>query len=152
MIYISHRGNISGKIEDLENTPEYIDRALELNYDVEIDLWVHGSRLFLGHDCGHSEINISFLYERKLKLWIHCKNYNAVNMMFGSKFNWFWHDQDDMTITSKGYIWVYPGKQPINNSIAVMPEIYKDDLSKCAGICSDVIKDYYEKSYILHTK
>ena len=67
MIYISHRGNISGKNRDLENTPDYIDRALDLGYDVEVDLWVHDSQLFLGHDSGHSEIDLSFLYERNHK-------------------------------------------------------------------------------------
>jgi hypothetical protein len=41
-------------------------------------------------------------------------------------------------------IWAYPGKQPIKGSIAVMPEIYNDDLSACAGICSDYIKNYNE--------
>ena len=62
----------------------------------------------------------------------------------GSKFNYFWHQKDDVTLTSQGYIWAYPGKQPLKNSIAVLPEINKDDISKCSGICSDYIKDYKE--------
>jgi hypothetical protein len=37
---------------------------------------------------------------------------------------------------------VYPGKQPIVGSIAVMPEIHSDEISKCLGICSDFIKKY----------
>jgi len=36
----------------------------------------------------------------------------------------------------------YPGKQPIKDSIAVMPELYNDDLSLCIGICSDYISKY----------
>ena len=56
--------------------------------------------------------------------------------------NYFFHQEDDITLTSKGYIWAYPGKQPIKNSIAVMPELNKDDLTKATGICSDYIKDY----------
>jgi hypothetical protein len=39
-------------------------------------------------------------------------------------------------------VWAYPGKQPIKGSIAVMPEIHNDDLSKCVGICSDYIENY----------
>jgi hypothetical protein len=39
-------------------------------------------------------------------------------------------------------MWVYPGKQPITGSIAVMPEIHNDDISKCLGVCSDFIKRY----------
>ena len=47
-----------------------------------------------------------------------------------------------MTLTSKSYIWAYPGKQPIKNSIAVMPEIHNDDISQCLGVCSDYIQNY----------
>ena len=47
-----------------------------------------------------------------------------------------------MTLTSNGWMWVYPGKQPIKGSIAVMPEIYNDDVSECAGVCSDYIEKY----------
>jgi hypothetical protein len=57
-------------------------------------------------------------------------------------FNYFWHEEDTMTLTSHGYMWVYPGKQPIVGSIAVLPEIYNDDLHDCIGICSDYIKNY----------
>ena len=63
-------------------------------------------------------------------------------MLLESDIHCFWHQEDDATLTSKGYIWAYPGKQPIKNSIAVMPEIYSDDVSKCIGICSDYIINY----------
>lgn len=147
MIYISHRGNINGKNIEMENTPEYIDAAINSGYDVEIDIWAHGDRLFLGHDCGHSEIDIEFLNKRIYSLWIHCKNYKSVEFLRDKDFNWFWHDQDDMTLTKRGYIWVYPGKQPINKSIAVLPEIYNDDVSKCIGICSDYIERYRNEGF-----
>jgi len=39
MILISHRGNINGRFEDWENKPEYINDALSLGYDVEVDIW-----------------------------------------------------------------------------------------------------------------
>jgi hypothetical protein len=39
-------------------------------------------------------------------------------------------------------VWVYPGKQPIIGSIAVMPEIHNEDVSKCLGVCSDIISRY----------
>jgi hypothetical protein len=52
-----------------------------------------------------------------------------------------------MTLTSFGYVWVYPGRQPILRSIAVMPEREWEDISSCLGICSDVIKKYkYENT------
>ena len=145
--FISHRGNLVGKNYDLENKPSYIDSAINEGFYVEIDLWVKNNKLYLGHDEPQYEIDEQFLLERKKHLWIHCKNYEAILYFNSNKFNYnyFWHQSDDITLTSKKYIWVYPGKQPINNSIAVLPEIYEDDLSKCNGICSDYIKKYKEK-------
>jgi len=57
-------------------------------------------------------------------------------------FNYFWHENDTVTLTSENWIWAFPGKQPINGSIAVMPEIYNDDVSEAAGVCSDYIQNY----------
>jgi hypothetical protein len=58
------------------------------------------------------------------------------------KLNYFWHDKDDMTLTSHGYAWVYPGKQPVKNSIAVLPEINNEKTDGCIGVCSDIIESY----------
>ena len=65
-----------------------------------------------------------------------------VEMKKEKDINCFWHQNDDITLTSKGYIWTYPGKQPIQSSIAVMPELYNDNLTNCIGICSDHVEDY----------
>ncbi len=136
---ISHRGNIDGKNELLENSPDYIDNAISKGFDVEIDVWIDkSSKIFLGHDKPQYEIDISWLEERKNKLWIHCKNIDAVVFFNNIKdFHYFWHQNDDVTLTSNSYIWAYPGKQPIRNSIAVMPEIFEDDTSDCLGVCTD---------------
>lgn len=143
MILISHRGNIDGKFESYENEPNYIDLAISKGYDVEVDIWSIEGLLLLGHDRPQYGITQHWLNERHDKLWIHCKNIEAIewfNMI--RSFNYFWHQDDIVTLTSKQYIWAYPGNQPIRNSIAVMPEICNDDLTQCKGICSDHIQDY----------
>lgn len=156
MILISHRGNISGKNPESENSPEYIVEAIELGYSVEIDLWLIDDTYFLGHDFPQYKININWILQRKLFLWIHCKNINAIEeikknskQIIYEGINYFFHDKDDVTITSKGYLWVYPGKQPVKNSIAVLPEIFEDDLSHCIGICSDNIGKYISSRDLL---
>lgn len=141
-ILISHRGNINGKILERENHPDYIDDAIKLFYDVEVDIWSVDGYIFLGHDNPQYKINIDWLQSRLDKLWIHCKNIQALEFFSGSQFNYFWHDTDIVTLTSHRYMWVYPGKQPIKNSIAVLPEIYNDDVSECMGVCSDYILNY----------
>lgn len=144
MILISHRGNINGRIEEAENRPDYIDDTIKLGYDVEVDIWVIEGTFHLGHDKPQYGITLDWLNERKDKLWIHCKNIEAVeffNLLFET-YHYFWHQEDTVTLTSKNFIWAYPGKQPINRSIAVMPEVFNDDLDSCLGICSDFIQNY----------
>ena len=143
MILISHRGNINGKNTKEENHPDYIDKAIELGYDVEVDVWVKNNLIYLGHDSPDILIPIQWLTDRYSKLWIHCKNTEAlVYLKEKESLNVFWHEEDTVTLTSKSYIWAYPGKQPIEKSIAVMPELHSDDLSKCIGVCSDYVKNY----------
>lgn len=145
---ISDRGNIDGKYPQYENLPEYVDKALNLGYDVEVDLWIDNDGFYLGHDEPTYPIDLKWLTDRYLSLWIHCKNLRTVeglrdlqnNML--TDLNYFFHQNDDCTITSRGHIWVYPGKQPVTNSIAVLPEWHDDDISKAYGICSDYIKKY----------
>jgi hypothetical protein len=143
MILISHRGNINGRFESYENEPNYIDLAISKGFDVEIDIHMIEGNLYLGHDDPQYGITQNWLNQRIDELWLHCKNIEAVEWFsFISGFNYFWHQEDILTLTSKGYIWAYPGKQPIKKSIAVMPELYNDNLNYCTGICSDYIQNY----------
>ena len=144
MILISHRGNINGKKEELENKPQYIDESLSLGYDVEVDVWFIDGIFYLGHDNPQYGISLDWLYERKDKLWVHCKNVESIEKFntLNENYNYFWHQEDTVTLTSKNFIWAYPGKQPIKNSISVLPELFNDNTSVCIGICSDYIQYY----------
>ena len=117
--------------------------------DVEIDIWFISDNFYLGHDGPQYKIDFEWVNNRKNRLWVHCKNIDAIvqikkletNKLY-TDINFFFHDKDDLTLTSKNYLWVHPGKQPVNNSIAVLPELLGDDTSVCIGICSDKINDY----------
>ena len=142
MILISHRGNIDGKQPNDENSPYYITNALNHGYDVEVDVWWYNNSFYLGHDKPMYKVDPEYL--QNYKLWCHAKNLEAIIQMKKHTCNihYFWHQRDDITLTSRGYVWAYPGKQSIDGSIAVLPEIYNDDISSCIGICSDKICDY----------
>ena len=145
MIFISHRGNLNGRHESLENLPNYIDVAISKGYDVEIDVWCKDDILWLGHDKPDYGIDFRWFRDRISKLWIHCKNIDALNYFnnCGYEINYFWHQEDDFTITSSGYFWTYPGKQLTTNSIAVMPETKEfENIEIAFGICSDYIEKY----------
>jgi len=145
MILISHRGNINGRMPNLENDPNYIDKAIEKKYDVEVDLRTHNGKLFLGHDAPQYQIDIDWLKSRSDYLWIHGKDRQSFEVCLENNLHTFWHDTDDYTLTSKNYVWAYPGKTPVgNNCIMVMPE-YKIKLEDAVklnpfGICSDWVK------------
>jgi hypothetical protein len=141
--YISHRGNIDGKIVNIENSPDYVQRALSLGYEVEIDVWFVDGSFYLGHDEPLYLTNEEFLENEKL--WCHAKNREAFSKMLSNpKIHSFWHQTDDYTLTSKGIPWVFPGKKVYENSIWVLPEntVYKNILINCLGICSDYISKY----------
>lgn len=151
--YISHRGNINGKNIEKENSPEYIKETLDNGYDVEVDVWFIDNKWYFGHDEHQYEVDI--LIFKKLNyfknLWFHCKNLESLyevswyHKWYYNDINYFWHENDKFTLTSKGYIWTYPGEKIDTNSICVLPELSnytEDDLKYCFGICSDYIEKY----------
>lgn len=142
MLFISHRGNLNGANKDLENKPSYILKALEEKFDVEVDIWFEKNKFYLGHDNPKYEIENKFI---KIKnIWFHAKNIEAFNKLLNLNVNCFWHQNDDVTLTSNGFIWTYPGRSLTEKSICVLPELNKVKNFNCAGICSDFIIDYYK--------
>jgi hypothetical protein len=143
MILISHRGNVSGKIVELENKPDYLNSCFDKGFDVETDIRLVENELLLGHDQPIHKVELSWLDERKNKMWLHCKNLEAFEFFREKDFNIFWHDVDDYTLTSKGFIWTYPGKKLSKGSIAVLPEKWTEEkILNCAGVCSDFIERF----------
>lgn len=140
MLLISHRGNLWEKKPEKENKPEYINAALNQGFDVEVDVWYYNGRFYLGHDEPTTQINEIFLENNKL--WCHAKNIKALEMMIKNQnIHCFFHQEDDVTLTSKGFIWTYPGMPLTPLSICVLPE-KEDKITGCYGICSDNVYNY----------
>lgn len=140
MILISHRGNINGINKKEENQIDYIKNAIFKGFDVEIDVRSHKGKLYLGHDEPDVLIDAEFLNNKKF--WCHAKDIDALKMLKELNCTFFWHDNDDYTLTSNGYVWTFPGKKLIAHSICVLPERGNYDYFNCAGICSDFIEKY----------
>lgn len=146
MILISHRGNIDSRNPAYENSPSYIIEALDSGYNVEIDVWKIGNFWFLGHDSPR------FLLEKDellFRCWCHAKNHDALKQFqqMIDRPHFFWHESDEQTITSRGFIWTHVGCPIIPNGICVLPEQYakpikSSEIRQCAGICSDNIAEY----------
>jgi len=162
MKIISHRGYLNGKDDYLENNPKEIIRILEnTDFDIEVDLWTKDLKWYFGHDYPKYELSseeIILLFEYYFdRVWIHCKNFDALDNLSSSKhylfknLNYFWHQEDDFTLTSKQYIWCYPGKFEedfFGNMVCLdfdlkESEEYYKNLSVCA-ICTDYPKKLKE--------
>jgi len=121
IIKIAHRGNWKGRVLSRENSHNYIREAVELGYHVEVDVWFVSGSLYLGHDKPQYPIEVSFL--ENPKFFCHAKNIEALHFMLENpKVHCFWHQNDEVALTSNGFIWKYP-------------EVYFD--GKLWGICSD---------------
>ncbi len=147
MILISHRGNTEGARPEKENQPSYLKFAQSLGFDIELDLWHTQGGLFLGHDGPQYKVDETLFTELDpARAWYHAKNAAAlVYLKQRPGLHYFWHQEDDYALTSKGYIWVHCFKgRLLKNSICVLPEARKDNrgLKACAGICSDFITKY----------
>lgn len=149
MKIIAHRGNINGSHPELENHPGYILSALSKGFDVEIDLWKNNGGLYLGHDEPKDKVQLSFLSHYKDQLWIHCKNVKAIEFMLNyPRFNAFFHQNDEVSLTTKGYLWTFPGGLMTSKSIAVLPETYELwDIQNAFGVCTDYPCKYKFKQF-----
>jgi hypothetical protein len=144
MKIISHRGNLEGPDLLTENSPSQIEKCLELGFDCEIDLRILNGELFLGHDSAQYSISIEWLLSKSQMLWIHCKDSHSLSFLKkrDPKFNFFWHENDRHTITSRGIFWNFPGGAITDDSIAVLPENWWDldlhgAITRSLGICTD---------------
>jgi len=149
---IAHRGNVEGINREKENTLDYIDLAIRLGYDVEVDVWGKEGQfgLWLGHDSPTHHINFDFLVTRIQYLWVHCKNARALYLMreYAPECRFFFHQTDDYALTSWYDIWCYPEKSPYgSHAVIVLPEQWMklEDLPKyinhfqVTGVCSDSV-------------
>lgn len=146
-LYISHRGSVSGPNPKLENTLSYLSDAINLGYHVETDVWVIGEDFYLGHDEPEHYITLYDLEQLAPKSIFHAKNDQSLQYFTTTDFHYFSHEKDSVVLTSKQWLWYYPGVNPVlkpnNKAIAVMPESAKAfDISHFYGICTDKILHY----------
>jgi hypothetical protein len=149
MKIISHRGNLDGPNPEEENTIVYIDKALSIGYDVEIDLRVQDGFLYLGHDGPEHRITHTHLRDRRQRLWVHCKDLLAFSYYMEGRA--FCHESDPFSIvtngmlsTHHGFIWVHDLSLELTID-SVIPLISKEDIDNfdldrvktIYGVCTD---------------
>lgn len=142
MILISHRGNINGRKPELENGQRYCQSAIDAGYNVEIDVHFYDDILWTGHDRPQYRVDDDFLLQEEV--WCHAKDIMALRRLLELETHCFFHQNDPVTLTSKGYMWTYPTQPLTEKSICVLPELQLIALQHSAGICSDRIEKYID--------
>lgn len=147
MKLISHRGNVSSVQTERENTKEYIDEAIDEGFDVEIDVWKlsnYDDVLWLGHDKSEQEIDLDWLSDRRNNLWVHAKNFMALEYLLKNDIKVFYHQKEEhVVIGNTTKIWSHNITEAGGSSI--IPLLSKEDIDKCTsrrfyGICSDYVQ------------
>lgn len=147
--WICHRGLKHGPNMTLENKESEILDRLQEGWDVEIDVWYIDEEWWLGHDnATHRLYNTSILTHPRA--WVHCKHLPALerSIQLGT-IHCFTHDSDEATLTSKQYIWCYPGNILGKKSVCVMPErtgATIDDICVSEYVCSDYLPERFNKN------
>lgn len=149
MKFISHRGNITGRNLERENTEYFINEAINKGFDCEVDVWVIENEYYLGHDFPVNKISKQFL--QKKEIWAHAKNFEALERMLKDQIHCFWHQADDRVLTSRNFVWTYPEKETFKDSVIV---ILTEDLNllnkNIYGVCGDYVEIWQSKNSSLY--
>lgn len=139
MILIAHRGNLHGPSKE-ENSVYAATKALWAGYDVELDVHLIDDKFYIGHDVATEEVTKEFITQNGV--WCHAKTIGTLQALLEIRSHCFYHVADEVTLTSRGYLWTYPGKKIYRSSISVMPEKSEEkywSIGTPAGICSDYV-------------
>lgn len=143
MKYISHRGNIDSINPDQENSSKYIDQAISKGYDVEMDVRLVNNYLYLGHDSPDYPVSLPWLLERKDYLWVHTKNFAALDYLIDYDLRVFYHQKESHTIINRcNLIWSHNLSEAGEKSIIPLlslKEVQSFNYPHVYGVCSDFI-------------
>lgn len=140
MILIAHRGNINGSNPNFENDPRYLQEALAGGFHVEVDVWSLNGMFMLGHDAPQYVVNSDFL--RDSRVWCHAKNELAMDDLWSLGAHYFWHENDERTLTSQGWVWTHPrAKLTRLMSVQVDAELKLPERINeyASAVCSDYV-------------
>lgn len=142
LILVSHRGNLDGVQEDLENTPNYLQAALREGFAVACEVVaVHGAFL-LPTKAGYYPLPYALLSNPRM--WFLAADGITLDALCAVNAHAV-PACAPVTLTSVHYLWCLPGADLTPRSIAVFPEYANSgwlDSAEPAGVCSNEISRY----------
>jgi hypothetical protein len=147
MRLISHRGNTMGPDPSRENNPQYIQAAIDKGYDVEVDARLLQGGIFLGHDRPDYQVDLPWLVARKDRLWIHTKNFQAIDFLIPHDLRVFYHQHErHVVIGNTRALWSCDLSEANGRSVVPMMGLeeiqrYKSLAPGFHGVCSDYVEE-----------
>jgi hypothetical protein len=143
--WILHRGLNVGPNRALENREDELRQRLDEGWEIECDVWYGDDGLWrIGHDGPGDSIHDIEGLLRHTRSWIHCKNLAALRKCIEmGGVHCFFHDTDTAVLTSRQYIWAYPGHiVEGEKGVCVMPErhgLTMAEICNVGAVCSDYL-------------
>lgn len=145
-LQIAHRGLLYGPDSEKENTLQQLTDNIIHNRISECDIWYTGNSYYLGHDAPTIKIEKQWLIEHKELLLIHAKtpdtfhNLHSLRKEEGVDLHLFYHTDEDIVLTTKQDVIVFPGLQINPGWVSMMPERAPHiTIEDASIICSDFI-------------
>ena len=154
MILIAHRGNLYGRQPERENSPEYLNEAINQGYHVLADTWYYDHCFWFGF---HHPKDTSLCYKPHVdwlpyamnSVLLRARNPEALIKANELGLNAFWHQTDSYSLTTWGDLLGFYGAPACGESfVCMMPhrecslvdDQYLDELSghhDQYALCSD---------------
>ena len=139
-VFIANRGNYQGADTDNENTFSYLLQAFNAGHLVVCDIQTYKSVLYFGHNEPKETVNWQFI--TKNKVICRAVDLDSFVVLYNLNAHCFWYQTDDMSLTSRGYLWCKPDVQ-IDHTRAIWTNVNKEKLhsrpDKIFGICGDIV-------------
>jgi len=149
--YISHRGNLIRINKDKENSPDYVQIAIDAGFDCVVDVLYIEGVIYFGTANHLYIVDLEFIAKNNRQLWLRCANPQTLHYFFSLS-----HQMEckmfliDEHLTTNQCLWLssYNHIQTLDRVVIVMPEWSEwKTYSNALGICSnyiEYIRDYYE--------
>lgn len=138
MQFIAHRGNTRGPEPSFENKIDFLLHAYNECGAVETDVQTYNGKLYFGHDEPQQLATPELLTTDN---WFcHAKDIESMLSLVDMGAHCFWHQEDNITLTSNGHIWCFPGVFPIHSKaiwLDLQGSVLPEDKSGIWGICGD---------------
>ncbi len=127
MKFIAHRGNFQGSDHDCENTPGAICEALDRGLDVEVDVWYHANKFWLGHDVPSVSVRTNLLDNQRV--WCHAKSVQTLEVLNRLGIHCFFQSDEPAVFTSKGFLWIHSDYVCFGNNVIIHVSQFKPGIN-----------------------